>query len=169
MVVSTWRKYSPHARIAILDVDFHHGNGTQDIFYDDGRVFYASIHGQDEFPYYSGAEDERGIGDATGTNLNLPLPTGSSFEQYQAKLQLAIKAITGFEPELLIVGLGFDTFHLDPLGRFDITTEDYETMARQVRAELQDLPAVILLEGGYSIEHLGANLLSFLSGWESKS
>ena len=169
VAISTWRQYSPEARIAILDVDFHHGNGTQDIFYDDSRVFYTSIHGEDEFPYYTGAEVERGTGEALGMNLNLPLPTGSSFKQYQEKLQLAINAISNYGPELLVVSLGLDTFHLDPLGKFDIDTEDYEAMAAQVRRQLPSVPAVILFEGGYSIEHLGVNMLSFLSGWEPKT
>lgn len=130
-------------------------------------MFYASIHGQDEFPYYTGFPDEIGKGEATGMNLNLPLPKGSSFEDYRANLDGALTALSRFGPDFLVVSLGFDTFRLDPLGCFDIDTEDYETMARDVRGKLPDLPAVILLEGGYSIEHLGPNLLSFLAGWEA--
>ena len=167
--ISEWRRQSPDAKIGILDVDFHHGNGTQDIFYTDPKTFYTSIHGEDEFPYYTGKEDERGKGDAIGTNLNLPLATGSSFDQYLEKLKLALSALSKQGPEFLLVSLGFDTFHLDPLGNFKIYTEDYEIMARTVRQRLPSVPIVILLEGGYAMEHLGNNLLSFLKGWESSA
>jgi acetoin utilization deacetylase AcuC-like enzyme len=166
VAISEWRRHSPEAKIGILDVDFHHGNGTQDLFYSDPRTFYTSIHGEDEFPYYTGTEDECGEGQAIGTNLNLPLATGSSFDQYLEKLELALSALSKHEPEFLLVSLGLDTFHLDPLGNFKIDTEDYETMARIVRQRLPSVPAVILLEGGYALEHLGNNLLSFLNGWD---
>lgn len=173
VAVSTWRRLhgSGKSRVAILDVDFHHGNGTQDIFYSDPSVFYTSIHGEDEFPYYTGAADERGSGEGEGMNLNLSLAKGSSFDEYQAQLSKAVQAIAKFSPELLCISLGFDTFRLDPLGHFDIDTEDYETMARAIRRGLlgASFATVILLEGGYNIEHLGANLLSFLKGWENGS
>jgi len=173
VAVSAWRRLhgSNESRVAILDVDFHHGNGTQDIFYSDPGVFYTSIHGEDEFPYYTGAADERGTGDGYGMTLNLPLAKGSSFGGYQARLSKAVQAIADFSPELLCISLGFDTFRLDPLGHFDIDTEDYETMARAIRRGLSgaSFATVILLEGGYNIEHLGGNLLSFLKGWENES
>lgn len=167
--ISEWRRQSPNARVGILDVDFHHGNGTQDIFYSDPNVFYTSIHGADEFPYYTGNEDERGDGDAIGTNLNLPLETGSSFDQYLQKLESALAGLLKHEPEFLLVSLGFDTFNLDPLGSFKIHTEDYEVLARTVRTRLPNVQTVILLEGGYVVEHLGSNLLSFLKGWEGSA
>lgn len=131
-------------------------------------MFYASIHGQDEFPYYTGGTDETGTDQAIGMNLNIPLPKGTSFEDYRTKLDDILVAIAKFDPEFIVVSLGFDTFRLDPLGCFDIDTGDYATMARDVRSKLPDVPSVILLEGGYSIDHLGPNLLSFLSGWESR-
>lgn len=170
----TRRTSNPHfsssssLKFAILDLDFHHGNGTQSQFYDDPSVFYVSIHGEDEFPYYTGAADERGPVNhpAFDTNLNLPLATGSTFEQYQEKLRIALDAISVFKPDYLLVSLGFDTFHLDPLGKFAIETENYETMGRSVREALK-MPAVIVLEGGYVIDRLGPNLLSFLNGWET--
>lgn len=155
-------------KFAILDLDFHHGNGTQEQFYMDPTVFYTSIHGQDEFPYYTGAASEQGPSNspAFGTNLNLPLKTGSSFEEYLAKLHIALSAIQQFGADHLLVSLGFDTFHTDPLGKFQIETQDYKVMAKTVRAMLKNLPAVILLEGGYVVDRLGENLLSFLAGWE---
>jgi acetoin utilization deacetylase AcuC-like enzyme len=167
VAVSTWRQQSPDADIAILDVDFHHGNGTQDIFYEDKRVLYVSIHGEDEFPYYTGREDETGSGDGKGSNINLPLPTGSSFASYLHRLEPGLDAVVHFRPNLLLVSLGFDTFRLDPLGTFQIDTPDYETLAHNISKRLPGIPVLILLEGGYVIEHLGPNLLSFLKGWEA--
>ena len=167
VAISEWRRLSPDALVGVLDIDFHHGNGTQDIYYSDPRTFYTSIHGADEFPYYTGKEDEQGEGDGVGANLNLPLKTGSSFNQYLEKLEVALAALSKHNPDFLLVSLGFDTFHLDPLGSFKIYTEDYEVMARTVRHRLPDVPAVILLEGGYVVDHLGANLLSFLKGWKA--
>ena len=167
VAVSAWRQHSPDARICILDIDFHHGNGTQDIFYNDPKVFYTSIHGENEFPYYTGCSDETGEGEAVGMNLNLPLATGSSVEAYEEKLDIALEALRSFAAEFMVVSLGFDTFRLDPLGSFQIDTDDYAAIARSIRQKLLSMPALILLEGGYSIEHLGNNLVAFLDGWET--
>lgn len=155
-------------KIVILDIDFHHGNGTQDYFYSDPNVLYVSIHGHEEYPYYSGREDERGEGDGDGFNVNLPLAAGSTFEQYMEKVQLAIQHIEDFKPQYIIISLGFDTFYLDRLGSFRIYTESYEAIARQFRSSgaLQDIPSLILLEGGYVVESLGQNVVSFLKGWD---
>lgn len=159
-------------RVAILDLDFHHGNGTQAAFYSSAAVFYASIHGENEYPYYTGSGDETGAGPGRGHNLNLPLPASSSFEDYLARLSIALAAIQHFRPRWLIVSLGFDTFHLDPLGNFKIFTQDYAEMARQVRGhpglrwQEDGVKALILLEGGYVIDRLGENAVAFLKGWE---
>ncbi|ORY62406.1 esterase/lipase [Pseudomassariella vexata] len=156
-------------KIAVLDLDFHHGNGTQEIFYNDPDVLYVSIHGEDEFPYYTGSVDERGgpDADAVGKNVNLPLRTGSSFSEYMKLLTEGLKHIVKHDPMFLVISMGFDTFRLDPLGNFAIDTEDYAVMARTVRDQLADVPAVVLLEGGYVVEHLGPNFLAFLGGWDS--
>lgn len=167
LAVSTWRAKNANARIGILDIDFHHGNGTQEIFYSDQRVLYVSLHGEDEFPYYTGAAEETGAGAGDGMNVNLPLKVGSPIEEYLEKLQYGVKRLVEFKPEFLIVSLGFDTYHSDPLGHFQIHTEDYETIARTARHALKEVPALILLEGGYVIDHLGSNMLSFLKGWQS--
>ncbi len=155
-------------KVAILDLDFHHGNGTQSAFYHDPTVLYVSIHGQGEYPYYTGSTDETGDGEGKGYNLNLPLPAKSSAARYLEMVDIATRKIGGFKPSCLIVSLGFDTFYLDPLGAFDLQTEDYETIARAVRgaAGVKGLPSLILLEGGYVVEKLGSNLLHFLKGWE---
>ncbi|KIX08035.1 uncharacterized protein Z518_02690 [Rhinocladiella mackenziei CBS 650.93] len=167
LAVSSWRASNPDARIGILDIDFHHGNGTQEIFYADPKVLYVSIHGEDEYPYYTGAEDERGTGGGEELNINMPLKVGSPIGEYLEKLEYGVKRLAEYRTEFLIVSLGFDTFHSDPLGGFQIHTEDYETIARATRQGLREMPVLILLEGGYVIEHLGENVLSFLKGWNS--
>jgi acetoin utilization deacetylase AcuC-like enzyme len=154
-------------KFVILDLDFHHGNGTQEYFYKDGEVLYVSIHGEDEYPYYSGGEDEKGEGKGLNCNVNLPLKSGSTVDEYLDKADLAIKAIDSYQPDYVIVSLGFDTFHLDPLGNFKLETEDYETIAQhfKISQALKLLPALILLEGGYVVDALGPNVQSFLKGW----
>ncbi|SPN99917.1 uncharacterized protein DNG_02769 [Cephalotrichum gorgonifer] len=167
------RKYSNEEKppqIAILDIDFNHGNGTQDYFFTDPSVVYVSIHGEDEYPYYTGHASERGAGNAQDANLNLPLATGSSAEEYIKKLDQAVEFLEAAEPEYLVVSLGFNTYYRDPQGFFDIQTEDYVRIGARIRCQsgLQDIPAVLLLEGGYDTETLGANLLAFLEGWENR-
>jgi acetoin utilization deacetylase AcuC-like enzyme len=156
------------SKIAILDIDFHHGNGTQDAYYEMDEVFYVSIHGEDEYPYYSGKEEEIGSGQGRGYTCNFPLKTDSTFQEYMTTLQAALGEIKAYEPRALLISLGFDTYHLDPLGKFQIETEHYGEIAKAIRSSegAKDLPCLILLEGGYVIEHLGANMLSFLEGWE---
>jgi acetoin utilization deacetylase AcuC-like enzyme len=158
-------------KFVVLDLDFHHGNGTQEYFYKDGEVLYVSIHGEDEYPYYSGGEDEKGEGMGLNCNVNLPLLAGSTVDDYLDKADLAIKAIESYEPDYIVVSLGFDTFHLDPLGKFKLETPDYETIARHFKSSdaLMSLPGLILLEGGYVVEALGPNVQSFLKGWESSN
>lgn len=169
LAVSVWREHHADARIGILDIDFHHGNGTQEIFYDDPRVLYVSIHGEHEFPYYTGAAEEQGAGHGVGANINLPLKPGSSFQEYLEQLEKALDGLKKFGTCFLLVSLGFDTFHLDPLGSFQIETESYSVIAQTIRRSLAHIPAVILFEGGYVIEHLGSNMLAFLEGWECRS
>lgn len=101
-------------RFAILDLDFHHGNGTQQHFYEHPSVLYVSIHGKDEYPYYTGSEEETGSGVGKGHNLNLPLDTYASTEKSLEKVEVALEQIKGHKPELLVVSLDFDTFQLDP-------------------------------------------------------
>lgn len=152
-------------KIAILDIDFHHGNGTQDYFYTSSKVQYTSLHGENEYPYYSGHKSETGISHGLGYNFNYPLPTRSSAALYLQTLDKAVSNIETFEPEYLIVCLGFDTFFLDPLGGFGLETKDYAGIAGLIRGRLR-MDCLVLLEGGYVIEDLGANLLAFVQGWE---
>jgi acetoin utilization deacetylase AcuC-like enzyme len=150
--------------VAILDVDYHHGNGTQDIFYDDPAVFFASIHADPatDYPFYWGHADERGAGEAVGTTLNLPLARGADWLTYRPALSKALEAITRFGARTLLVSFGADTFARDPISHFRLETVDYKAMGAAI-AEL-GLPTAIILEGGYAVTDLGANVAAILSG-----
>jgi acetoin utilization deacetylase AcuC-like enzyme len=153
------------ARVAILDVDYHHGNGTQDIFWDDASVFYASIHADPatDYPFYWGHADETGGAGATGTTLNLPLPRGTGIAPYLAALDDALAAVAGFAPDLLIVSFGADTFAGDPISGFALATADFPAVAARIAA--RGWPSVVVMEGGYATAELGANVAAFLGGF----
>ncbi|KQU53024.1 acetylpolyamine aminohydrolase [Sphingomonas sp. Leaf339] len=153
------------ARVAILDIDYHHGNGTQDIFYDRADVFYASVHADpaSDYPFYWGHADERGEGEGTGTTLNLPLPQGTDVDAFRAAQAKVLDAIAAFAPDFLIVSFGADTREGDPISRFRLTTADYALLAADIAA--RGWPTTIVMEGGYAVDALGANVVSFLSGF----
>jgi acetoin utilization deacetylase AcuC-like enzyme len=147
-------------RVAILDVDYHHGNGTQDIFAGRDDVFFASIHADPstDYPFYWGHADE-----SEGNILNLPLPRGTDWNGYAPALSQALDWVEKSAPDLLIVSYGADTHEADPISHFKLKTSDYATMARRI-ASLG--PAtLIVMEGGYAVEALGANVAEFLSGF----
>ena len=152
-------------RVAILDIDYHHGNGTQDIFWDRGDVFYASIHADPatDYPFYWGHADERGEGDGHGATLNLPLPQGSGLEPFRRAQATVLEAIARFAPDLLIVSLGVDTWEGDPISHFKLTTGDYAVLAADIAGF--GWPTVVAMEGGYAVDALGANVASFLGGF----
>ena len=152
-------------RIAILDIDYHHGNGTQDIFLESGEVFFASIHADPatDYPFFWGHSDEIGRAAGERTNLNLPLPRGTTVTPYLDALSRALDAIARFSPELLIVSFGADTFTGDPISHFAIETEDYPHLAERIAAI--GLPILIVMEGGYAVEALGTNVAEFLMGF----
>ncbi len=152
-------------RVAILDIDYHHGNGTQDIFWDRGDVFYASIHADPatDYPFYWGHADERGEGSGEGATLNLPLPHGTRLQAFRTALGQALDAIALFAPGLLVVSFGADTWEGDPISHFALTTADYATLARDIAA--CGWPTAIVMEGGYAVDALGNNVASFLSGF----
>jgi acetoin utilization deacetylase AcuC-like enzyme len=153
--------------VAVLDVDYHHGNGTQDIFWEDGRVFFASIHADPrmDYPFYWGHADERGAGAGEGTTLNLPLPRGTRWEGYEAALGAALDAIAGFGAKTLIVSYGADTFAEDPISHFSLTTADMQRIGAMIAALA--LPTLTVMEGGYAVPALGENVAAFLAGLES--
>lgn len=151
-------------RVAILDVDYHHGNGTQDIFYSRGDVLYVSIHADPamDYPYYWGHAYEIGDGDGEGANLNLPVPRGTTWDGYAPALTQACDRIEQHAPELLIVSYGADTYEADPISHLKIKTNDYAPMARRIAS--LGLPTVVVMEGGYAVDALGPNVAGFLSG-----
>ncbi|WP_010161642.1 histone deacetylase family protein [Sphingomonas sp. PAMC 26617] len=152
-------------RVAILDIDYHHGNGTQDIFWDRGDVFYASIHADpvSDYPFYWGHADETGDGEGAGATLNLPLPQGAGLAPFRRAQDQALEAIARFAPDLLVVSFGADTWESDPIAHFKLTTDDYAVLARDIAA--CGWPSVIAMEGGYAVDALGRNVVSLLSGF----
>ncbi|WP_326523743.1 histone deacetylase family protein [Sphingomonas sp.] len=153
------------ARVAILDIDYHHGNGTQDIFWTRGDVFYASIHADPatDYPFYWGHADEAGEGEGAGTTLNLPLAQGTTLAPFRAAQARALDAIAAFGVEIVVVSFGADTWEGDPISAFRLRTPDYAILAGDIAA--RGLPCVVLMEGGYAVSALGANVASFLDGF----
>lgn len=152
-------------RVAILDVDYHHGNGTQDIFYERSDVLTISLHADPstDYPFYWGHSDETGIGLGRGANLNLPMPRGTGWDKYQQNLREALAAVQNFGPDLLVVPFGADTYRNDPISHFELDTDDYAKMGEMISDA--GLPSLILTEGGYDIENLGRNVESLMSAF----
>jgi acetoin utilization deacetylase AcuC-like enzyme len=155
------------ARVAVLDVDYHHGNGTQAIFYDRPDVLFVSLHGdpRTEFPFYSGYADETGRGPGLGFTLNLPLPAGTEAAAWFDALATGCAAVMAQRAEAVVVSLGLDTFAGDPISRFRLQSVDYLRLGERI-ARLK-LPAVFILEGGYAAAALGVNAANVLDGFEN--
>ena len=158
---------SQYGRVAILDIDHHHGNGQQYIFYERSDVFTISIHGHPNFtyPYFSGFSDEKGSGTGRGYNLNVPLGENIDGEQYRKVLINVLKRVESFKPRFLVVPLGADTAKGDPTGSWLLNTKDFEANGRIIG--LLRLPTLITQEGGYGTRVLGTNVRAFFKGlWE---
>ena len=155
-------------RIAILDVDYHHGNGTQRIFYDRPDVFYASVHAspEQEYPFLTGYARETGVGAGEGFNLNLPLPLRTAMPAYREALAAALTRIRAYGPDVLIVSLGVDTFVGDPVGGFRLESPDFLSIGADI-AGLR-LPTLFVMEGGYAIAALGTNVANVITGFVEK-
>jgi acetoin utilization deacetylase AcuC-like enzyme len=153
------------ARVAVLDVDFHHGNGTQAIFSEDPGVYFASLHADpaDDYPYFSGFADERGAGAGVGTTLNLPLPPGTEWMAYSRALAVALEGIRAFGADTLVVSLGVDTA-LEDTDSFCLTGDDFSRLGTVI-ASLR-LPTLFIQEGGYCLEVIGRNVVNVLSAFE---
>jgi acetoin utilization deacetylase AcuC-like enzyme len=154
-------------KVTVLDVDYHHGNGTQQIFYDRADVQYVSLHGDTSraYPYLTGHAEETGAGAGAGTTLNVPLPVGTDDDAYLGALGRALDAVDAFDPGLLVVSLGVDTFHTDPISDFAVTQDGYDRCGRAVAA--LGRPTVVLLEGGYDLAAVGENVRRWLVGLTS--
>lgn len=152
-------------RVAVLDVDYHHGNGTQSIFYERSDVLFISLHADPvfEFPWFIGHSDETGAGEGLGWNLNLPLPTATGPVAYLDALAVGLARIAAANVDGLVVSLGVDTYLDDPLGTFSIDTPDFQTIASRI-ADL-NVPTVLVQEGGYAVADIGTNVVAFLDGW----
>jgi acetoin utilization deacetylase AcuC-like enzyme len=154
----------PYGNVAILDVDYHHGNGQQDVFYDSPDILTVSLHGHPRFayPYFSGFEDERGRGPGMGYNVNFPLPERQNGETYRRTLKKALHLIKAFQPEFLIVALGLDTAKDDPTGSWTLLAKDFAENGKLIGSF--KAPILVVQEGGYLTKTLGINVRSFFEG-----
>ncbi len=153
-------------RVALLDVDYHHGNGTQDIFYQRDDVLFLSIHGdpRTEYPFFLGHADETGEGAGLGYNANFPLAAGSSVDAWFAALDAACKRIAAYGADALVISLGVDTYEGDPISRFSLAHDDFLRIGQRL-ARL-GLPTQFCFEGGYAVEPIGVNAVNVLQGFE---
>lgn len=154
------------ARVAVLDVDYHHGNGTQSIFYQRADVLFVSLHGDPltEYPFYLGHAEETGAGAGAGFNLNLPLAAGCSAARWFEALEQACRRIGACRCEALVVSLGLDTFAEDPISTFALQASDFSRLGERLGA--LGLPTVFVLEGGYAAAALGHNAVNVIEGFE---
>jgi acetoin utilization deacetylase AcuC-like enzyme len=155
-------------RVAVLDVDYHHGNGTQSIFYERADVLTLSLHGDPrfEYPFYLGHADELGRDAGEGFNVNFPLAAGSNFAQWRAALTTSLERVKAYDPDALVVALGVDTYEGDPISSFKLKSEDYLQLGRDLAAT--GLPVVFTMEGGYAVAEMGINVVNVLEGFSSR-
>lgn len=149
-------------RVGILDVDYHHGNGTQSVFYSDPAVLYCSLHAHPDnaFPYFWGGSEERGEGQGRGKNFNYPLRPETGIAGYVDALLAALEQVRAFGADVLVLSVGFDIVAGDPLGGFNLTTDDIRTISQAIGGRAW--PTLIVQEGGYWPEELGEQALAFL-------
>ena len=154
-------------RVGILDVDYHHGNGTQAIFYERADVPFVSLHGdpRQEYPYFLGYDDETGNGPGLGANRNFPLPWGTAWDTYEPALLAGIEELRSQNIGTLVVSLGVDTFEDDPISRFRLKDADYLRMGAHIAT--LGVPTLFVFEGGYAVDAIGINAVNVLTGFES--
>jgi acetoin utilization deacetylase AcuC-like enzyme len=160
------RALSVYGHVLVVDFDFHHGNGTQSIFYDTDEVYYLSLHGhpKSEYPYFTGWETERGIDGGVGFNRNIPLDPGCKPDEYLNFLEKGVhEAIAARTPDYLVVSCGFDVAEGDPLGHFGLSPANFGSLGKTLKS--LRLPTVLVQEGGYLVENLGINVSAFLSAF----
>lgn len=151
-------------RVAVVDVDYHHGNGTQAIFWERGDVFFASLHADphDDYPFFAGHADEVGAGPGHGCNLNLPLPPGTDGAAWLQALDVALVRVAAFGAQAVLVSLGVDTFEKDPISAFKLRGSDYPQIGRRIAG--LGLPTAYAFEGGYATAEVGANTAGVIQG-----
>ncbi len=152
-------------RIAILDVDYHHGNGTQQIFFDRADVLVVNLHADPnvEYPFHLGYADEHGTGAGEGFNINYPMPFGTPWDSYSLALADGIKRIAAYAPDAVLVSLGVDTYKGDPISQFKLDHPDYLTMGEMIKT--LGLPTIFVMEGGYAVAEIGINAVNVLTGF----
>jgi acetoin utilization deacetylase AcuC-like enzyme len=163
-VAANW--LSSKGKVALLDIDYHAGNGTQDIFYERSDVLTISIHGDPDFeyPHYAGFADETGDGKGLGFHKNFPLPVGTDDTRYLAALDSALFMIRDFAADYLVISAGMDTFDGDPLGKFHVTQNGIHEMGQRIAG--LNLPTTVIMEGGYANMVLGTNIVTFLENFK---
>ena len=149
--------------VSILDLDYHHGNGTQEIFYDTNSVQYVSIHADPtySYPYYWGSELEKGAEDGLGFNHNLPIPAFSDEKLYLETMKEAIALIVDYSPDTVLVSMGFDCHQDDPVAGMNLTTQFYSKIGKEI-AKFDKI--AVILEGGYSLPNLGPSFVNLFKG-----
>ena len=165
-VAAQWFRDQGAKRVSILDVDYHHGNGTQQIFYARGDVQVLNLHADPmtEYPFFLGHADETGEGEGKGFNVNYPMPFGTAWKQWSAALEDACQKLVAYRPDVVVVSLGVDTFERDPISKFKLKTEDYPKIGKRIAA--LGLPTLFVMEGGYAVEEIGVNAVCVLTGFE---
>ncbi|GBC10192.1 hypothetical protein RclHR1_09410005 [Rhizophagus clarus] len=153
-------------KVVILDIDYHHGNGTQDIFYLSSNPLYVSLHGSPDYPWFTGNESEKGEGEGEGFNVNIPLSKDTDDDEYLKKLKKVIyENINPYNADYLIVSLGVDTYKDDIIGGLQITSEGYKRMGELIKSI--NLPTLFVMEGGYHLETIGINVGNVLLGFNT--
>ena len=155
-------------KVAVLDVDFHHGNGTQEIFYDRDDVLFVSLHGDpmDAFPHFLGHADERGTGAGEGLTINYPMPPSTPYSVWRSALVDAIARVNEFAPDAVVISLGVDTFEKDPISFFKLKSDDFSDMGKMIAA--MGMPTLFVMEGGYAVAEIGVNTVNVLTGFEGE-
>jgi acetoin utilization deacetylase AcuC-like enzyme len=153
-------------RVALLDVDYHHGNGSQTIFYDRADVLYVSLHGdpRQEYPYFLGYADETGAKAGEGYNRNFPMPWGTLWEDYRECLDQGLNQIHDFLPDALVISLGVDTYEKDPISRFKLKSEHFLKIGSKIAQKIH-CPSLFVMEGGYAVDEIGINVVNLLAGF----
>jgi acetoin utilization deacetylase AcuC-like enzyme len=154
-------------RVSVIDVDYHHGNGTQEIFWERDDVQFVSLHGdpETEYPWFMGYADERGAGRGEGFTLNLPLPAGTGWDAYREAFGTALDAVTRYAPDAVVVSLGVDTFAGDPISSFKLESRHYPRIGERLAA--LGVPAVLVQEGGYAVAEIGDNVAGVLAAFDA--
>lgn len=152
-------------RVSIFDVDYHHGNGTQSIFYDRADVQFLSVHADpmEEYPYFLGHADEKGVGQGLGHNFNYPLPLGTTADALMSAIETGLAEINSYAPDYLVISLGVDFFEGDPISQFKLTEAEMPAIGALVKKA--NVPTLFVMEGGYAVDDLGRNVAALIDGF----